>query len=72
MGNNFTLDVALSIQDDHLKEWGTVLKPEIHIKVCEIVKKRNIGITNPFQVCRGTDISNIVQNIAMGNIEIYQ
>jgi hypothetical protein len=70
--NSFTLEKSLSIQQQHLNEWKTVLKPEIYEQVEEIVKKRNVGITNPYLVCRGSDISNIISNIAMGNIEIYQ
>jgi hypothetical protein len=70
--NSFTLDKALGFQEQHLNEWKTVLKPEIYEQVEEIVKKRNVGITNPYLVCWGSDISNIISNIAIGNIEIYQ
>jgi hypothetical protein len=62
----FTLEEALQIQDSDLRWWSIVLKEEVYNEVHRIVKQRNKGVTNPFQICRGSEISTIVHNIGMG------
>ncbi len=62
----FTLEQALQIQDSDLGWWSIVLKKEVYNEVHRIVKERNNGVTNPFQICRGSEISTIVHNIGMG------
>jgi hypothetical protein len=62
----FTLEQALKIQDSDLGWWSIVLKEEVYKEVHRIVKERNNGVTNPFQICRGSEISTIVHNIGMG------
>lgn len=63
----FTLEVALSIQEMQLKEWETVLKPEVFAKLSAYVLKQNEGVTNPYHVFRGTEISCVIGNMAMGH-----
>ena len=71
MAKAFTLEVALQYQDENLSQWLEVLRPEIYAKVERIVKRKNNGITNPYAICRGSDIDNIVKNISMGNEKMY-
>ena len=71
METRLTLEKSIQIQDQHLLEWGNVLKPDVHEKLVRIVKNRNKGISNPFQICRGVDIYNIVQNLSIGNHSLY-
>lgn len=68
----FTLEKAISFQDENLRHWKTVLNEDTYQKVYRIVKGKNNGITNPYQICRGLDISTIVVNISMGNLELYE
>jgi hypothetical protein len=70
MKTEFTLERALSIQDSDLRWWSIILKEDVYKEVHRIVKGRNEGITNPFQICRGSDISTIVLNISLGNLEL--
>jgi hypothetical protein len=71
MKTGLTLEQSIQIQDQHLLEWGNVLKPDVHEKLVRIVKNRNKGVTNPYQISRGGDINNIVQNLSMGNDCLY-
>lgn len=71
METGLTLEQSIQIQDQHLLEWSNVLKPDVHEKLARIVKNRNKGVTNPYQICRGGDINNIVQNLSMGNDSLY-
>ena len=74
---DFTLEDAKRIQDSHLAEWKTVLKEDVYQKLETIVKnidKKNEELIskNPYSVCRGSSISCIVSNLAMGNYEMYK
>jgi len=66
----FTLERALSIQDSDLRWWEIVLKEDVYKEVHRIVKERNKDVTNPYQVCRGSDISTIVHNISLTNLKL--
>ena len=53
-----------AIQSQHLLRWAKILKPEVYLLVAEEVCHRNAkGYNRPEDVCRGTDIDNIVSNI---------
>jgi hypothetical protein len=69
--SEFTLKDSLRHQEWDLKNWETVLKTEVFANVKKIVLARNEGVTNPYQICRGSDISTIVSNISMGNLDLY-
>lgn len=71
METGLTLEQSIQIQDQDLLEWGNILKPEVHEKLVRIVKNRNKGISNPYQICRGVVINNIVKNLSMGNDSLY-
>lgn len=71
MAKTFTLEAALQYQDNDLFQWKEVLRFEIYAKVERIVKRKNNGITDPYLICRGSEIDNIVKNISMGNEKMY-
>jgi hypothetical protein len=58
----FTLADALAIQEEHLKQWDLILKPEVAAKLRAIVLATNKGVTNPYVVTRGSDIDHYVHN----------
>lgn len=59
----FTREEALKIQKEHIEEWSLVLKPEIvEIVKNEAIKQNLIDTGNPFDVWRGTDISEFIMN----------
>ncbi len=67
-----TIEKALEIQSKQLLEWSTVLQPTVYNQVTTIVHNQNLGIKNPHQIPRGNDITTIVRNISMGNLELYE
>lgn len=60
----FTMEQALAMQESHLKQWDAILKPEVAAKLRERVLNENKGVTNPFEICRGSMISELVHNAA--------
>jgi hypothetical protein len=62
---DFTMETAMAIQTKHLKEWESVLKPEVFLLVRDKVAEQNVPtLTDPYMVCRGDDIAQIVHGIA--------
>jgi hypothetical protein len=60
----FTIDDALKIQLEHLRKWKLVLNPQTYLDVLDIVIEKNKkGYKSPYDVCRGSDIDNIIVNI---------
>lgn len=61
----FTREEALKIQTDQIEEWSLILKPEIIEIVKKEAEKHNLIDTgNSFDVWRGTDISQFIENYA--------
>lgn len=58
----FTLADAVRIQFDQIAEWKAVLKPSIHKALVVHAFERNNGVTDPYQVFRGQDITCFIQN----------
>jgi hypothetical protein len=48
---------ALQIQEEHLKQWESILKPEVFAKLRELVTATNATVTDPHDVCRGTELT---------------
>jgi hypothetical protein len=71
METGLTLEKALEYQENDLKTWGNVLNSTTYEKLVRIIKTKNKGITNPYQICRGNDIDTIVRNLSMGNDYLY-
>lgn len=66
MANNsksdFTLEQAIEIQARQLDEWKIVLKASVHKELVKHAKAVNMGVTNPYEIFRGTTMSCWVQN----------
>ena len=58
----FTIEAAIDIQDVHLAEWKLLLKKKIYEELYEAVKKSNPGVTDPYLITRGQDLSSWVAN----------
>lgn len=71
METGLTLEQSIQYQVKDLEEWKNVLRPDVFEKLVRIVKKKNKGISNPYQICRGNDIDTIVRNLSMGNDYLY-
>jgi hypothetical protein len=70
-----TIEKALEIQSKQLLEWSTVLQPTVYKQVATIVHNQNLVpkiVKNPHQIPRGNDITTIVRNISIGNLELYE
>lgn len=63
--NQFTLEQALEIQKRHIMEWAVVLKTSVFLALVEHLVEANKGVTEPYKVFRGGDISCWVQNYAI-------
>lgn len=61
----FTLADALEIQKQNIFEWAVVLKPSVFLALVEHLAEANKGVTDPFKVFRGQDISTWVRNYAI-------
>jgi hypothetical protein len=60
----FTFEAAFALQKDHMAEWELVLKPEIAAEVNKRIGDRNAaGYNDPYEVCRGDSITQIVYNV---------
>lgn len=62
MKNEFTIKQAIEIQEEQLKRWEKVLKPEIAAKLRKLVTAENDKTKDPYEICRGTDIDVFVHN----------
>lgn len=62
--SEFTIEVALKYQQEHLNFYKETLKPKyFEILKAEVEKRNEIGYKSAYDVCRGADIDNIYANI---------
>lgn len=60
----FTMNDALTMQLEHLREWKVILNPSAYLQLLDKVIARNgEGYKSPYDVCRGNDLTNIVLNL---------
>lgn len=57
-----SMATALDIQSDHLNKWQSVLKPEVMAKLRDYVIASNRGVTDPYEIVRGSQIDSLVMN----------
>lgn len=62
MSRVFTVKDGLEIQDGQLKEWKCVLKEEAYQMLESLVKKHNDIAKSGYDICRGTNIYEIIAN----------
>ena len=59
-----TVEGGIQIQQEHLQQWKTVLKPEVYDKLEKWATLTNNEARTGYEIRRGSDLSNYVQNIA--------
>ena len=60
---NLTMKQALDIQLSHIDEWAKVLNTETYLRLLRDISERNAkGYESPYDVVRGSDISNMIHN----------
>jgi hypothetical protein len=64
MEKTFTIDDAIIIQQDQLREWKKVLTPEAYGDLRRHAEQNNKTAKNPNQITRGSDLSVFVNNYA--------
>jgi hypothetical protein len=61
----FTVIDGLKMQENHLKEWKSVLSTEAYEKLEKLAKANNHTATSGYDIARGTDLDMIVHNQLM-------
>ena len=61
---DFTFQDAYKIQSQHIIEWSTVLNPDAYLSLLRKTIEENAKeMESPYDVFRGSDISNFIQNL---------
>ena len=60
-----TVEQGIKIQQEHLQQWGTVLKQEVYDKLEKWALLTNNEARTGYEIRRGTDLSNYVQNLSL-------
>lgn len=60
-----TVEQGIKIQQEHLQQWETVLKPEVYDKLEKWATSTNNEARTGYEIRRGTDLSSYIQNIAL-------
>lgn len=64
MRQEFTLEQAFDIQEEHINEWELVLNTEAFVRLTIKVKEANKkGYKSPYDVVRGSTLSQYVADI---------
>ena len=60
-----TVEKGIQIQQEHLQQWKTLLKPEVYDKLEKWATLTNNEARTGYEIRRGTDLSNYVQNLSL-------
>jgi hypothetical protein len=60
-----TKDQAIAHQQAHLKQWQSVLKPEVFAKLKAWAEAANDGEHDPYYIRRGQSLTEYIQNHLM-------
>lgn len=63
--NTMTMAEVLIIQEQHLKQWDSVLLPYLAAILRAWATKDNATTTNPYDICRGEQLYGFVANTLM-------
>jgi hypothetical protein len=63
----FLVEEGIEVQTEQLKEWKSVLIPEVYEALEEYAKRKNHLAKSGFDICRGSDLSNYIGNYMIGN-----
>lgn len=62
MKPEFTVADAIKIQQEHLKQWQEILKPEFFAKLKVWAEATNATETNPYEIRRGSTLDGFIHN----------
>jgi hypothetical protein len=60
-----TVEKGIQIQQEHLQQWGTVLKQEVYDKLEKWATLTNNEARTGYEIRRGTDLGNYVENLSL-------
>lgn len=64
MEQKFTFENAFAMQLEHIEKWAKILTTDAYLELLkEVIRRNNEGYNSPYGVCRGSELSNIVENI---------
>lgn len=63
----FSVEEGIEVQTEQLKEWKSVLIPEVYEALEEYAKRKNHLAQSGFDICRGTDLSSYIKNYMIGH-----
>jgi hypothetical protein len=63
--SEFTVEQAIEIQKKHLDDWKKVLIPEVYLELHKYATRNNNTAVSGYNIIRGSDLSNFVQNYKM-------
>lgn len=59
---NYTVAEGIAVQTENLRQWKGILKPEVFERIKALAITNNHTATTGYDICRGSDISNLVEN----------
>lgn len=65
MAIKLTIDEGIKIQEQHLKEWRSVLSADAYHKLCIMARENNKTATSGYDILRGNDLDIIIHNKLM-------
>jgi hypothetical protein len=60
----FTVEAGIEVQAQDLKRWKRILKSSVYDKLEAYALKDNHKAKDGYQIARGIDLSNYVQNLS--------
>lgn len=63
MDKLLTMERALEVQSDQLRQWKKVLTKHAYQLLCEYCERRNQDAVRPSQVPRGVDLTSFIENL---------
>jgi len=61
----FTVEDGIRVQERQLKDWESVLKPEIYAKLEQYAKKKNHLAKTGYDIVRGNQLDMLIYNSLM-------
>jgi hypothetical protein len=64
----FTVELGIGVQNDQLEEYKTILNNETYEALVAFAIKDNDKARDGFDICRGHDLTNFINNLAIQNV----
>lgn len=68
----FTIQHGIDVQNDHLEEYKTILNDETYNALVAFAIKDNDKAKDGYDICRGYQLSNFINNLAIQNVRNKQ